>query len=95
MKTKLRADRDGRLLFNLEENKNMITYIKSNLFFMKLKMELYKALSHSEDYIEMFTKLAMASKDMTPEEVKSEFLKEFAGVVHDYLHKGDDKESGK
>ncbi len=67
----------------------MITYIKSKLFFMKLKMELYKALSHSEDYIELFTKLAIASKDMTPEEVKSEFLKEFAGVVHDYVHKDD------
>ena len=86
---KFRADHDGRLLFNLEENKNMITYIKSKLFFMKLKMELYKALSHSEDYIELFTKLAVASKDMTPDEAKNEIFKEFASVVHDNVHKGD------
>lgn len=64
-------------------------YVKSKLFFMMLKVELYKTLSHSEDYLEMFTKLAIASKDMTPEEVKSEFLKEFAGVVHDYVHRDD------
>ncbi len=67
----------------------MINYIKSKLFFAKLKVELYKALSHSKDYLEMFIKLAVASKDMTPEEVKNEFLKEFAGVVHDYVHKDD------
>lgn len=67
----------------------MLKYIKSKLFFAKLKMELYKALSHCEDYLEMFTKLAIASKDMTPEEVKNEFSKEFAGVVHDYVHKDD------
>lgn len=67
----------------------MINYIKSKLFFAKLKIELYKALSHSEDYLELFTKLAIASKDMTPEEVKSEFFKEFAGVVHDYVHRDD------
>lgn len=73
----------------------MINYIKSKLFFAKLKMELYKALSHSENYLEMFTKLAIASKDMTPEEVKSEFFKEFAGVVHDYVHRDDNNESEK
>ncbi len=88
LKTKFRADRDGRLLFILEEN-IMFNYIKSKLFFARLRVELYKALSHSEDYLEMFTKLAIASKDMTPEEVKSEFLKEFAVVVHDYVHKDD------
>ncbi|WP_395546697.1 MULTISPECIES: hypothetical protein [unclassified Lacrimispora] len=65
----------------------MINYIKSKLFFAKLKVELYKALSHSEDYLGLFTKLAIASKDMTPEEVKNEFFKEFAGVVHDYVHR--------
>ncbi len=73
----------------------MFNYIKSKIFFAKLKIELYKALSHSEDYIELFTKLAIASKDMTPEEVKSEFFKEFAGVVHDYLHREDNNESEK
>jgi len=73
----------------------MINYIKSKLFFAKLKVELYKALSHSEDYMELFTKLAIASKDMTPEEVKSEFFKEFAGVVHDYVHRDDNNESEK
>lgn len=67
----------------------MINYIKSKLFFAKLKVELYRVLSHSEDYMELFTKLAIASKDMTPEEVRSEFLKEFAGVVHDYIHRDD------
>jgi len=67
----------------------MINYIKSKLFFARLKIELYKVLSHSEDYLEMFTKLAVASKNMTPEEVKSEFIKEFAGVVHDYIHRDD------
>lgn len=68
----------------------MLNYIKSKLFYAKLKMEIYKALSHSDDYIEMFTKLAIAAKDMTPEEVKGEFLKEFAGIVHDYVHTEDD-----
>lgn len=76
--------------------KNIVfNYIKSKIFFTKLKMELYKALSHSEDDLEMFTKLAIASKDMTPEEVKSEFFKEFAGVVHDYVHRDDNNESEK
>lgn len=64
----------------------MFTYIKSKLFYAKLKMEIYKALSHSDDYIEMFTKLAIAAKDMTPEEVKSEFMQTFAGIVHDSVH---------
>lgn len=64
----------------------MLNYIKSKIFFASLKMELFKALSHSDDYIEMFTKLAIAAKDMTPEEVKSEFMQTFAGIVHDYVH---------
>lgn len=73
----------------------MINYIKSKLFFAKLKVELYRVLSHSEDYMELFTKLAIASKDMTPEEVKSEFLNEFAGIVHDYVHRDDGVKTGK
>ena len=64
----------------------MLNYIKSKLFYAKLKMEIYKALSHSDHYIELFTKLAIAAKDMTPEEVKSEFMQTFAGIVHDYVH---------
>ena len=75
----------------------MLNYIKSKLFFVKLKMEIYKALSHSDDYIEMFTKLAIAAKEMTPEEVKKEFLRELASVIHDSVHKddGNDKASQK
>lgn len=65
----------------------MLTYIKSKLFYAKLKVEIYKALSHSEDYIAMLTKLAIACKDMTPEEVKAEVLKEFAGAVHESVNK--------
>ncbi len=64
----------------------MITYIKSKIFWAMLKIEIYKALSHSDDYVELFTKLAIAAKDMTPDEVKSEFMKTFAGIVHDYAH---------
>ena len=64
----------------------MFTYIKSKLFFAKLRIEIYKAFEHSEDYIWMFTKLASASKDMTPEEVKKEFLNVLAGVIHDSVH---------
>lgn len=67
----------------------MITYIKSKIFWAMLKVEIYKALSHGDDYIEMFTKLAIATKDMTPEEVKSEFMQTFAGIVHDYAHAED------
>lgn len=67
----------------------MITYIKSKIFWAMLKIEIYKALSHSDDYVEMFTKLAIATKDMTPEEVKSEFMQTFAGIVHDYVHTED------
>lgn len=67
----------------------MITYIRSKLFWMKIKIELFKALNHSEDYIGMFTKLAIASKDMTPDEVKKEFLKELASVIHETVHKDD------
>ncbi|WP_333648334.1 hypothetical protein [Lacrimispora sp.] len=59
-------------------------YIKSKIFFARLKMELFQAFSHSDDYMELLTKLAISAKDMTPEEVKVEFMKEFAGVVHDY-----------
>lgn len=54
-----------------------------------LKMEIYKALSHSDDYVELFTKLAISAKNMTPDEVKSEFMKTFAGIVHDYVHTED------
>ena len=64
----------------------MLNYIKTKIFFVKLKMEIYKALSHSDNYVEMFTKLAIAAKDMTPEEVKVEFMQTFAGIVHDYIH---------
>lgn len=64
----------------------MFTYIKSKLFFAKLRIEIYKAFEHSEDYICMFTKLASASKDMTPDEVKKEFLNVLAGVIHDSVH---------
>lgn len=67
----------------------MINYIRSKIFYARLKVEIFKAFSHSDDYIELFTKLAIAAKDMTPEEVKSEFLKEFAGIVHDYVHTED------
>ncbi|WP_099467736.1 hypothetical protein [Konateibacter massiliensis] len=69
----------------------MLTYIKSKLFYAKSKIEIFKALEHSEDYIGMLTKLAIASKDMTPEEVKKEFLKELAGAIHDDVHKDDKK----
>lgn len=65
----------------------MLNYIKSKLFYAKLKIEIYKAFSHSDDYVKMITKLAIACKDMTAEEVKAEFLKEFAGAVHDSVHK--------
>lgn len=68
-------------MFNFIKN-----YIKSKIFYMVLKVEIYKALNHSEDIVEMVTKLAIASKDMTPEEVKSEFMQTFAGIVHDYIH---------
>lgn len=68
----------------------MLNYIRSKIFYARLKVELFKAFSHSDDYIELFTKLAVAAKDMTPEEVKGEFLKEFAGIVHDYVHTEDD-----
>ncbi|RFZ78211.1 hypothetical protein DS742_13920 [Lacrimispora amygdalina] len=67
----------------------MLNYIKSKLFYAKLKMEIYKALSHSDDYIEMLTKLAIASKEMTPDDVKKEFLAELASVIHDSVHKDD------
>jgi hypothetical protein len=67
----------------------MITYIKSKIFWAMLKIEIYKALSHSDEYVELFTKLAIAAKDMTPNEVKSEFMKTFAGIVHDYVHAED------
>lgn len=73
----------------------MFTYIKSKLFFAKLKMEIYKAFENSEDYINMFTKLAIASKDMTPDEVKKEFLNEFASVIHDSVHKDDSESADK
>lgn len=61
----------------------MLNYIKSKIFYAKLKMEAYKALNHSEDYIAMFTKLAVAANEMTPEEIKKEFLTAFAGVIHE------------
>lgn len=64
----------------------MFTYIKSKLFFAKLKIEIYKAFEHSEDYVGMFTKLASASKDMTPDEVKKEFLNVLASVIHESVH---------
>ena len=67
----------------------MLTYIKSKLFYAKLKVEIFKALNHSENYIGMFTKLAIASKEMTPDEVKKEFLAELASVIHDSVHKND------
>lgn len=70
----------------------MLNYIKSKIFYAKLKMEAYKALNHSEDYIAMFTKLAVASKDMTPEEIKKEFLTAFAGVIHESVQ-GDHPET--
>ena len=75
----------------------MLNYIKSKIFFASLKMELFKALSHSDDYIEMLTKLAIASKEMTPDDVKKEFLAELASVIHDSVHKddGNDKASQK
>ncbi|WP_342759395.1 hypothetical protein [Kineothrix sedimenti] len=73
----------------------MITYIKSKLFYAKLKIEIFKAFSQSNAYIEMLTKLAIASKDMTAEEVKKEFLKELAGVIHDSVHKDDTKDTDK
>ncbi len=60
----------------------MLNYIKSKIFFAKLKIELYKAFSHSNDYIGMLTKLAVASKDMPPEEVKKELLSALANMIH-------------
>ena len=83
-----RADHNGRLY--LIGGKIMFkflgNYIKSKIFYARLKVELFKAFSHCDDYIELLTKLAIASKDMTLEEVKSEFFKEFAGIVHDYVY---------
>lgn len=64
-------------------------YIRSKIFYARLKVEIFKALSHGDDYIELFTKLAIAAKDMTPDEVKSEFMQTFAGIVHDYVHTED------
>lgn len=73
----------------------MITYIKSKLFYAKLKIEIFKAFSLSNAYIEMLTKLAIASKDMTADEVKKEFLKELAGIIHDSVHEDDTKSAVK
>lgn len=73
----------------MEESK-MLNYIKSKIFFAKLKVELYKAFSHSKDYIEMFTKLAIASKDIPPEDVKKDFLSELAGMIHNSVDSDDE-----
>jgi len=60
----------------------MIKWIKSKFFYHKLKMELFEALVNGDGYLDMFTKLATACKDMTPDDVKKEFLSALADKIH-------------
>lgn len=69
--------------------KFLVDWIQSKFFYAILKVEIFLALKQSNAYIEMLTKLAIASKDMTADELKKEFLKELAGVIHNSVHKGD------
>lgn len=61
----------------------MITWIKQKLFYSKLKKQIFLALEHGDEWINMLTKLATSCKDMTPEDLRKEFMATLCETIHD------------
>ena len=71
----------------------MITWIRSKIFYAKLKKEIFKAFVHGDDWIKFLTNLAVAYKDATPEVIRKEFISALAEKVHNEASKEREKKA--
>lgn len=64
----------------------MITYIKMKHNELKVKAIFYKAIASGldkyKDVFDLFQKLFVALKDVPVEELKEEFIKQLAEIIH-------------
>lgn len=70
----------------------ILDWIGSKLFFAKLKIEIYRTAKHSDEWIKFATNLAIAYKDATPEEIRTELISAVAEKVHEDGNKRREKD---
>lgn len=65
----------------------MITYLKMKRNELKVKAALYKMAANimdsQKDLFDLFRKMFIALKDVPEEELKTEFVKQLAEIIHD------------
>lgn len=59
---------------------NCIGYM---VFKHKMKVAIFEAVNHGDEWITFVTKLAVAYKDTTPEEMRKDLIMDIAGKVHE------------
>lgn len=60
----------------------MIKFIRRKIFYHQIKKAIFEAFEHGDEWINLITKLAVACKDMTPDDVKKEFISALAEKIH-------------
>lgn len=63
---------------------NCIGYM---VFKHKMKVAIFDAFNHGDEWITFATKLAVAYKDATPEEIRKDLIMDIAEKVHEDGHK--------
>lgn len=67
--------------------KKIFRYISNCVGYMmlkhKMKVAIFEAFNHSNEWIDLITKLANAYKDATPEEIRNEFMVALTTKIHE------------
>lgn len=58
-------------------------FIMRKIFHHKIKKAIFETFNHADEWINMLTKLTVSVKDMTPEDVRKEFISALAEKIHE------------
>lgn len=67
--------------------KKFFRYIENCFAYMifkhKMKVAIFDAFDHADEWVRFVTNFAVAYKDSSPEEIKKDFISALAGKVHE------------
>lgn len=67
--------------------KSFFKYIGNCIGYMvfkhKMKIAIFDAFNHGDEWVKFATKLAVAYKDATPEEIRKDFIEAIANKIHE------------
>ena len=73
--------------------KNFFKYIANYfgyiVFKHKMKVAIFDAMNHGDEWIKFVTKFATAYKDSTPEDIRQDFVNALADKIHEDGKKGE------